>query len=291
MKKISLEWIKELFIIILGNALMGLAYLFILRANLITGGMGGIAIVIEKLSGFDVSLIIFILNWLLFLLGLIILGKKFALKTILSAICYPLFVFLFHFIPESVIANVNQVDTARQLIYALVSGAISGVGLGIVFKIGGSTGGVDIIAIIINKKTRIRLDKIVFYIDGIIIASGLFVINWVNVVIGLISALITSMLINRIIIGGTETVMVQIISNKHYEINDFIINKMERGATYIPALGGYQQEDRLVLQTVITIREYPLLIEYIHKTDKQAFVTSFNAKDIYGNGFSEFNKN
>lgn len=289
MKKDKLKIVNIIAFNVVGNALLAFSLVFILKADLMVGGMAGVGVIFNR--WLDISIVITILTWVLFLVGYVFLGKKFAAQTLISTILYPLFVALFNIIiakNPSLILEVKN-DIAKQLIYAIVAGTISGLGLGLVFKIGGSTGGFDVLSILISKKLKIKLSHAVFLLDSIVIACGLIVgHDWINIVIGLMSSMLASILINRVIIGGEKSVIVEIISDQYLTINEYIQNVMERGSTLYNAKGGWKNEDRIVLQVAVSQREYYDLIVFIHKVDKSAFVVSIAAHEVFGNGFKQY---
>lgn len=273
----------------LGNALMAFSYgVFTVQANLMTGGLGGIALLFDKLFKIDISLIILILSWLLFFIGWLFLGTKFALHTLFSTIFYPLFVLLFTKVPlfYETFQAVNN-DYGLQIIYALVAAMLAGIGLGIVFKIGGSTGGVDILCWLISKKFKITLGVVVFIIDFIVIALGFFAFSWIEVVVGILSSFLASKIIDIVLLNGSTSIVVNVVSEEVEEINKFVIDVLERGSTFYLAKGGYTDNDKKVLQVVLNRREYPLLMGAIHKIDKTAFVTVLTTFKTLGNGFRD----
>ena len=197
MKKRSLKReIHKYIMLLISNLFLAAALIaFVNNAGIMTGGLGGISIVFENLFPefeYVTSVVITSLSWIMFFIGWIIKGKNFALKTLFSTITYPLSITLFeyvsntnHLFPPAVVDGVR--DTGLQLVYAILAGVYIGIGLGIAFKVGGSTGGIDIPAIIIAEKYHVSVDKVVFVIDAIIIASGLLVLPFMSVVIGIFS--------------------------------------------------------------------------------------------------------
>jgi uncharacterized membrane-anchored protein YitT (DUF2179 family) len=291
-KKKIFKIIYEGLILILGNALMAFSYrVLIIEANIMTGGMGGIALIFDKVFHIDISFVIAILAWILFFIGWFFFGKKFALHTLVATLFYPIFVFLFGYIDFSPILHQNiGSDYGLSLIYVIVAAIIQGFGLGIVFRIGGSTGGVDILCLLISRKTKWKLDTVVFLVDGVIIALGLFSFTWVEIFLGIFCAWLASKVIDFVLLSGTGSIIITIISKENDSINDYIQHQLERGATFIKGIGGYTGEDRMILQVVVSKYEYHRLLAFINSKDKNAFVTSVSAREIYGNGFKEYMK-
>ena len=158
------------------------------------------------------------------------------------------------------------------------------------FKVGGSTGGVDIPAVIVAEKFRISIDKVIFFIDAIIIISGFFVLPFINVIIGVLSNIVYTYFIDKIIVGGKKSIFVQIISKQNDKINDFIQNKINRGSTFFNVKGGYKGEDHTLLEVIVYRREYAELIGFINSVDENAFVISLDAKEVFGEGFKQYDK-
>jgi uncharacterized membrane-anchored protein YitT (DUF2179 family) len=227
---------------------------------------------------------------LFFIIGLIFKGKNFALKTLFGTICYPLFVGLIEWFLEIIPIIEPATDTGMQIVYSIVAGVFVGLGLGLAFKVGGSTGGVDIPAVIIAEKFHISIDKVVFVIDAVIIALGIIPLGLMNVIIGLISNIVYTVIIDRVLVGGKKSIFVQIISKENEKINNFIQNELDRGSTFFNVQGGYKGDEHRLLEVIVYRREYSRLIDYIHSVDKNAFVISLESKEVFGEGFKQYDK-
>ena len=287
--------IKKYLLLLVSNFCLALALIaFINNADIMTGGLGGISIIVGKiLPEFEYvnSLVITGLSWCLFFIGWIFKGKKFALKTLFSTITYPLFITSLEYIfNNNVIVPSAVNDTGLKIIYAILAGIFVGIGLGLAFKVGGSTGGVDIPAVIVAEKFRISIDKVIFFIDAIIIIGGFFVLPFINVIIGVLSNIVYTYFIDKIIVGGKKSIFVQIISKQNDKINDFIQNKINRGSTFFNVKGGYKGEDHTLLEVIVYRREYAELIGFINSVDENAFVISLDAKEVFGEGFKQYDK-
>ena len=286
--------IKKYLILLFANFCLALALIaFINNAEIMTGGLGGISIIVEEIfPSFDyvTSIVITGVSWVLFFIGWFFKGKKFALKTLFSTITYPMFVTLLEYISLN-----NQIfpianDTGDKIIYAILAGVLVGTGLGLAFKVGGSTGGVDIPAVIIAEKFHVSIDKVVFLLDAVIIVGGAFVLPFINVVIGVLSNVVYTFVIDRIIVGGKKSLLVQIISEHNDEINEYIQKKLDRGSTYIDVKGGYLGAEHKLLEVAVYRREYSQLIDFINSVDENAFVISLEAKEVFGEGFKQYDK-
>ena len=275
---------------------LALAYSgFIIQGNIMTGGLGGLTIIIDHLLPDDspinsVGAIFTGLSWVLFFVGFFFKGKNFALKTLFCTIIYPAFVSLLDLFFTNVDVLPVAIDTGMKILYAILAGLFVGLGLGLAFKVGGSTGGVDIPAVIIAEKFHISIDKVIFAIDALIIAIGIPVLGLINVIIGLISNIVYTVIIDKVLVGGKKSIFVQIISKENDKINEFIQNKLERGSTFFTIQGGYKRDQHDLLEVIVYRRQYAELMDFIHKVDEKAFVISLESKEVFGEGFKRYDK-
>jgi uncharacterized membrane-anchored protein YitT (DUF2179 family) len=270
--------------LLIGNVIMGLAYsVFTLPANIVTGGSGGLGVILRGLFNFDPAVVVTAFLWFMFIVGFFALGKEFALKTLPSTIIYPLSIFLFNNI-EPLQAAALTID--NQLISAIFSGALFGVGVAFVFRVGGSSGGMDVISFLISKYFKISFEKVIFMLDLVVITAGIFFVGLEPALVGIIVSFITMSAIDRVVFGGSETMMIYIMSNHHKKINDYIINNLKRGTTIIPSFGGFTNEEKRMLQVVISRSDYYTVQMNISELDPDAFITVLNAQEVIGKGFS-----
>lgn len=277
--------IINVLIIILGNLALALGTsLFVLPHNIINGGTSGVSIIVEEVFGIDPEIIIFILCWGLFIVGAFVLGKLFALKTLLSTFLYPLFV--------SIFANMQYfqelaIEITNPLLAALAGAFFTGFGLGIVYRVGASTGGFDVISLVLQKYFKIKLSVSTFLIDTIIIFLGLISLSLENALYGIVCVLLTAIIIEKITISGTNSYMAHIISDKSEAINNYLNNVLERGTTLIKAEGGLTKNEKLVIEVVFNEKEYYDIKKNIYMIDEKAFISTYKTINTYGNGFEE----
>lgn len=273
-------------IIILGNVFLAIGIsLFIIPFDIDNGGLAGISVILKKV--FDPAIVIFVLNWILFFVGLIFLKKEFALKTLISTIVYPLIVnILYHSSVYYVI--LEQVND--DLLAGIIGALLTGIGLGMVYRVGGSTGGLDVIAIMFNKFKGIKISISTFIIDFIIVFIGLFTVSINSSLYGLICVIITSYLIEIITINGNSSYMMHIVSDKVKEINDYIINDLSRGSTIIEVKGGVNFDKKEMIEVIFNEKEYYQIKHNVENIDKDAFISVYKAVNVYGNGFRELTK-
>lgn len=286
MKLSNKEMLQDTLWILAGNIAlaMGVAW-FILPNDVLTGGLAGVAIALEPLIHLNPELVINVLTVVLFLAGSVILGKKFAAKTILSTICYPLLLTLLSYLAKNVIApDTFIMDKYLATIYG---GALMGIGVGCVFRTGASTGGMDIPPLIINKYTHIPLPTLVLIVDALTVLLGAAVYGLQAALTGILSVWVSSYMINKtMMIGGHDARNVMIVSNKHKEIMDKIHEALERGTTILEATGGYSSEKRPVIMAVVAKKQLPELQHLVSHIDPEAFVIVMEANEVQGLGFT-----
>ena len=283
--KLSKQKLVSFLFIIIGNISLALGIsLFILPHGIVNGGTSGISLIIESICKIEPEIIIIILCWALFFIGFLILGKEFALKTLLSTLIYPLLV--------SILTNVEYfVDLSNEItdsLLATLAGAVlCGFGLGIVYRNGGSTGGVDVVSLALKKYFKIKLSISTFAIDTIIIVLSLVSMSLESALYGIVCVLLTSYIIERITISGTSSYMAHIVSDKFDEINSYLNNILERGTTIILAQGGITRNDKKVIEVVFNEKEYYDIKKNIYMIDENAFISIYKTINTYGNGFEE----
>lgn len=279
------EKILNYFFIVLGNFSLALGVsLFVLPKNIINGGTSGVGILLRGLFEFEPTLIIFILTWFLFFVGWAVLGRKFAMKTLVATIVYPLFVAL---LSQSTFFENLAKQVTTPLLAAIAGGVLSGVGLGIVFKNGGSTGGFDVLSLIMNKYLRIKLSLANLILDSVIILGGLLILPLENILLGIIYVTITSYTIEKILVGQTDRYFAHIISEKVDLINDYINHELSRGTTILLVEGGFTKESKKMIEVAFGRQEYAFLKQGIKEIDPNAFIGVLKAVDVYGEGFLE----
>lgn len=295
------DWFKFIcnnFLIIIGSLLSAIGTaLFLTKSQIISGGLSGIAIIIQYFvgPGFQVvDIVVWSLSAVLWVVGCFTLGKEFSLRTLLSSIMYPLFLTLFLRIEAfqrvaTEIAGGDAPAIGNLILCGLFSGVFVGAGVATTFLGKGSTGGVDVLVFIFAKKTKIKESMWTFIIDGSIIALSMFIIpsNWIHSLVGIISAFITAMMIEFIYNSNVSSYQADIISDQWEKISKFAQDTLGRGATIISAVGGYQGDERKVLRVVFEKRQFDKLAKYIASVDPKAFVTYTQTKVVYGEGFKE----
>lgn len=271
--------LKETIIMFVGSVILAMSFtMFYIPANLVTGGVGGMSIIASNRYGIEPSLFILIGNVILFTIGFIFMGKKFAFKTTLGTLVFPLAMYLTKDIPTI---------TTDPLLCSVAGGVTAGIGLGIIFRIGASTGGMDIPPHILKKFFRIPLSVGVMIFDAPIILLGGLVFGYEAVIYALISLYIFSRTMDATIIGTNSNKALYIMTRNTDEIIEVINSKFQRGATLLQSKGSYTKEERETILCVLKTREYVRLRQEILGIDPTAFLIIMNAAEIHGEGFEE----
>ena len=288
---------KNISLIVLGTLFLAFGTaVFILPMNIVSGGMSGAAIIIKQFIPYEfitIDVIVFALTWILFFIGLFILGRAFALKTLLSSIIYPFAISLFLKLTDPnvlggffYLAGNEHADLAL-ILCASVGGVFVGLGCALTFIGGGSTGGMDILSFTICKLfKRLKSSAVIFAIDAIIVVLGMFALkNLILSLLGVLSAFIAAVMVDKVFLGGRAAFMAQIITDRYEEINSDIIEKLERTTTIVEARGGYSNADKKMLMVSFDMSQYAQLLSIVGKHDPGAFVIVHRVHEINGEGW------
>ncbi len=282
MKQKLITTFKDYLIISAGLVLFTLAWtVFIIPAEITGGGVSGVAAVIFYGWKIPVWITYLTVNVFLLILALKILGANFGIKTIY---CMSLVSGLFAILPQIIKEPIID-DT---FLAAVLGGMMSGAGLGIVFSRGGSTGGTDIIAMIINKYRNISPGKVILSCDVIIISSSYFIFHSLEkLVYGFVLMWVVSYSLDAFLNGAKRSTQMFIFSKKYDEIADFINKETDRGVTVINGTGWYTKENVDILMTVVRKRESSLIFRKIKNIDPDAFITMGSVMGVFGRGFEK----
>ncbi len=272
-----LQFFKEYIIVALACMVMAFntSYFFI-GNKLAQGGVSGLSLIIHYLSHIDVSYLYFALNIPLIILAYIFLGKNFLLKTLFATFVLSVFLKIFASFSEPL---------EDILLAAIFGGAINGIAIGIVFYAGGSTGGIDIIAKIINKYTGIPISRILLTTDFIVLSMVAVIFGKVIFMYTLISLVISSKMIDIIQVGIYSAKGVTIITTKEDEIRKRIMEDTGRGITLIDAKGGYTQKEIGMLYCVVGQYQLIKVKTIVKEVDPSAFMIVADVHEVIGNGF------
>lgn len=290
--------VKNALLIVAGTVILAFGTaIFLLPFELVAGGVSGVALVLDHLLPWDFitpDVIITILTWSLFLVGWLVLGKTFALKTLLSTLVYPFAISLFLRLADpSVLGGffclkASPYGEISLILASVLGGAFVGTGCAVTFLGGGSTGGMDIISFTICRIwKRLKSPRVIFAVDSAVILAGVFVLqDLVLCLLGILSAFVASMMVDRVFLGGNRAFVAMIVSDRADEINAAVIESLERTTTLLDGKGGYTGAPKRVVMVTFTMTQYAELMRIVNRLDKRAFVTVYRAHEINGEGWT-----
>ena len=256
---------------------------FLIPGGIASGGGTGLCTIIYFATGIPVAYSFFVLNVILLIIGFLILGKAFGFKTIYVII---LSTVLFDVLPKFDFLVVTFQD---RLFTAIIGGMVEAIGIGIVLTRGGSTGGTDILAMVVNKYWPVSPGKVYLFADLFIIASVLLIpdktVN--DMVYGYVTMVTFSFTVDWVLLGDKSTVQIFIISSKYQEIADTIVRDMKRGVTALDSIGWYSGKEGKVLLVMCRKHEYNNIVGMVKMVDPKAFISVSSASGVYGEGFDE----
>lgn len=267
--------------IVAGNGILALGLsAFSMPNHFLVGGATGIARSVQHFTRVDIAVTVAAINVVMFLLGFIFLGKRFALTTIVSTLVFP--VFLNQFLKIEVFGHL----TGDRLLAALFGGMLTGLGLGIVMRLGGSTGGMDIPPLILNKKFRIPVAVSMYCFDIFILLVQMMFSNTEEILYGIMSVLLTSVVLNQVLVFGAGNVQVMIISQEYDKINEVIQKELDRGSTFLPIQTGFVKMEQKAVLCVLPNREMSQLNHFVQEIDPKAFIIINGVREVRGRGFT-----
>jgi uncharacterized membrane-anchored protein YitT (DUF2179 family) len=273
-KKFWVEW----FIMTFGMLIAAIAvHFFLVPSNLIIGSISGLSIVIFRLTGIPVSVISLIINVILLLLAYFLIGKEFGLKTVYTALILSPWLYLLEKIAP-VTQSVMGDPWFDLLCFVLLLSATQAV----LFKINTSTGGLDILAKIVNKYTHVDIGTSVTVAGAVICCTAFFINDFRLVIIGLIGTWINGLVINHFTAGLNMKKRVCIISPEYQRLRDYIINDLVRGVTLYEVTGGYSNEKKVEIEALLTKDEFAKLMDLINTEQINAFITAGSVSEVYG---------
>ena len=262
---------------VVGVLITAISYNILILPNNIVYGVGGIGIILKRIFNINPATTILIGDILLIILSFITLGKDKTKNSIVGSILYPVFVMI-----TSPLIDYIQIETTDILLLTIFGAVISGLGYGLVFKSGFTTGGTDILNSIFSKYFNISLGNAMLFTDGIIIISGVFVFGISTVMYSLIALYIISILTDKVVIGISKNKAFYIVTEKPNEIKSYILKNISHGVTIIDARGGYTNVKEKMLLCVIPTSMYFKLKEGINYIDKKAFFVVTDAYETSG---------
>ena len=270
--------IKSILMIVLGTLICALSYnIFLVPHNILPGGVSGIAIIINEFFDFNNSLFILIASVVLLFVSLFTLGKESTAKSVLGSILFPLFVYL----TESFVVT-NHIMTNNLLLSSIIGGVSFGFGLGLVFKEGYTTGGTDIINKILNKYLYVSMGTGMLIVEGIILLIGSFLLGFDILMYSLIVIYLSSGIIDKVILGISQSKSFYIVTSEPKKVSDYIINELKHGVTMLDGKGAYSSDAKGVILTVIPTSDYYKLKEGLKLIDSNAFFVVCDSYEVGG---------
>lgn len=267
--------------VLLGNAILAFTVAaFIVPHGIIMGGATGIGLTISHYLPINLSVIIFVVNGVLFLLGAIVLGKEFALATIASSFIYPTFL--------SIVQSIPGIDslTDNIMLGTLYGGALLGIGIGLIVRVGSSTGGTDILALVFNKWFHIPMAGLLYVIDFLVLGFQMFFSGTEQIMYGILNLVLTTMILNKVMLLGQSQIQLFIISDKYEEIRERMLKGLDAGVTMVHIETGYGQENKKGVLCVIPNRKLYSVKELVQSIDEKAFITITQINEVRGRGFT-----
>ena len=283
MKRINKATLIDLLMIALGCAIYGISLDMISVPNkLADGGLSGISLILRHFWGINMGLSTLVLNIPLILLGYRFMGKRLLAYTIWGTVSLSFFLWFWRSVPI-----IKQLDLEHDLFLSAISaGVLSGIGLGLVFRYNGTSGGTDIIARICQIKFGISSGKMLLFCDAVVLFASLSYLDIKHMMYTLLASFILSRVMDTVQQGAYSARGLLIISDKYKQIGEMIDLKLDRGFTYFQALGGYQQDEKKVIYVVVSPREIPAIKQLIRQEDPNAFVSILEVHEAMGEGFT-----
>ncbi|MFS0688387.1 YitT family protein [Sporosarcina sp. 179-K 8C2 HS] len=265
--------------IILGASLVGLSFnIFLLPSRIAAGGISGVSTILYELFEYNPAYVQWMINIPLIALGLLLAGKEFSTKTIVGTFFVPFVIYL---------TSGIQLSVDNPLLSSIYGGIMLGIGLGIVYRGNGSTGGTALIAQLLKKYTGISSGFSQLIVDGIVVVTSAFVFNFELALYALMSIYVTSKVIDFVQLQTSPTKLVLIITDHEEKIQSVIQNEIDRGLTKMKATGGYSNNEKTMIFCVVEQSEAVYLKKLLQAAEPSSFVIFLNASEILGLGFSK----
>lgn len=267
--------------VLVGNALLAFAICaFVVPNDIILGGSNGIALFAQQFIDLPLSVIAAAVNVALFLLGLVFMGWKFTATSLLSTIVYPIILAVFERLPLDSLFHENIVITG------LACGVCCGLGIGMVIRVGGSTGGMDIPPCILHKYRGIPVGTSVMFFDVLVVLMQVVIKGLDGVLLSVLVIVVMSTTINKALISGEKKVQVIIISPEAQAIRREILEKINCGVTMLEIEGGYVGSKSQAILSVVYASKYPIIRDTALKWDKNAFIVASDVTNVHGKGYT-----
>lgn len=273
--------LNMVFGVVAGNAVLAFTVAaFTVPHGIIMGGATGLGLTLAHYLPFDLSAIIFVVNVCLFVLGALTLGKKFALATIASTFIYPTFLSIIRTIPG--IENV----TDNMMLATIYGGTLLGIGIGMIVRVGSSTGGTDIIALCCHKWFHMPVAVLMYIIDFAVLGAQLMFSDSEQIMYGILMLVLDTVVLNRVMLLGQSQIQLFVVSDKYEEIRQRMLMELDAGVTMVHIETGYGKAQQKAVMCVIPNRKLYSVKEMIQGIDEKAFITISQINEVRGRGFT-----
>ncbi|MCI9168588.1 MAG: YitT family protein [Dorea sp.] len=267
--------------VLVGNIVLAFTVAaFMVPHGIIMGGATGIGLTISHYLPVQLSLIILIVNACLFLLGAVTLGKKFVITTIASTFLYPACLSVMQAIP-----GVAEL-TDNIMLATLYGGALLGLGVGVIVRVGSSTGGTDILALVFNKWFHVSVAVLMYIVDFTVLGAQMLFSDTEQIMYGILALVIETAILNRVMLMGQSQIQLFVISERHEEIRERMLKEQDVGVTMVHVETGYGKEEQKAVLCIIPNRKLYATNEMIHTIDEKAFITISQINEVKGRGFT-----
>ena len=274
------RWLS-LLMVLMGNVLYAFTVkFFVLQADLISCGTTGLALVVQQVSGIPVSWFVLFFNISMLCLGWAVLGRKFAMTTVVSSLMYPILLELL----DRTLGEVILTD--NMLLNVVFAGLGLGLSLGIVLRAGASTGGMDIPPLILKRFFRIPVSASLWVFDLTIMLLQMFFHTGEDLLYGILLLIVISLTLNKVMLLGTSRTEVKIVSARAHEIRDEILTRVDRGVTLLHGEGGYLHQPTEIIMSIVSNHELPKIERLARDIDPDCFMIVSSVTEVWGRGFS-----
>lgn len=282
----SKKWFKSYFYIVIGTFIMSVGYVYFINPyKIVPGGVYGISIIIHHLFGTPIGLVALAFNIPITIIGVKVLGPRFGVRTVVGFILAAIYIDVLNYFSQG-----KPIVESDPLLSSIFGGALIGLGVGLFFKSKATSGGSDVISMVISRYSRIPLGQLMIIVDSAIVLVGLIAFrDWTIPLYSWIVIFVMGKVIDTVHEGISYEKAVYIISDRHDEISEIIHENLKRGCTQMPAKGMYKNEDKSMIFTILNRRELTILLGFIKTIDPDAFVTVVNTNKILGKGFRSLN--
>lgn len=290
------QTIRQWLYVVVGAALLAAAFvLFITPYRIVPGGVYGMGVVLNYLfPAIPVGTYGLSMDIPLLIIAFRIFGARFGTKTIVAAILTPLFMngLTWFAGTDPVTMFGGKIDLSNDVLLSCIfGGTLMGLGIGLILKTHATSGGTDIVAMIVSKYLHMPISRAVLYVDSLVVLFGLIVLgDWKLPLYSLVTIFVSSRVIDYIVDGGSGDKLLFILSGEHDQIRDYILDGLDRGGTYIKASGMYTGADKEMIFVVVSRREVSLMRDRIREVDPDAFMIVVDAHETLGEGFKTFEK-